>query len=527
MKKTDQKIIWEPNEGPQEALLTSPVPEVFYGGARGGGKTDGLLGDFAAHAGEHKEYARGIIFRRTLPEFREIELRSLEIYKPLGAIYRKSDREWVFPNGARLVMRYLYDLSDAANYQGHSYTWIGVDEAGNYPSPEPIDLMRATLRSAHGVPVYMRLTGNPGGPGHLWLKARYIDPAPPFHVHEYAPQDERPDLTVQATFIPSTLEDNPYLGMDYEARLAAAGGPALFRAWRYGDWNAIIGAAFSEWRTEVHVRKLDKLDDEWEMVAGGDWGYSSPGSLYLGARNPETEELYVFHEYYFNNEKNQPGTPPEDVGYEFGTQLLALRKTDQIKRYPKYIAFDADAFAHGDGRGGRWQSIADMLQLGINKALGASTVPVIAAPKGRGSRKIRKQHIHQMLKFDVDEQGNIPEWMGPKLRFHPRCVHAIRTIPALPVDPNDPEDVDTDAEDHAYDGIGYMVMASKQPGVGRDVKIAETFDQHPGLESSGKRKKKPWEDEWDGTKRIEVVSKWERPPRGISQGSAGPVHIPG
>ena len=38
---------WEPQPGPQTALLACPVFEVFFGGARGGGKTDGMLGEWA------------------------------------------------------------------------------------------------------------------------------------------------------------------------------------------------------------------------------------------------------------------------------------------------------------------------------------------------------------------------------------------------------------------------------------------------------------------------------------------------
>ena len=43
-------IIWQPQPGPQTALLECPVFEVFYGGARGGGKTESSLGDWMQHA---------------------------------------------------------------------------------------------------------------------------------------------------------------------------------------------------------------------------------------------------------------------------------------------------------------------------------------------------------------------------------------------------------------------------------------------------------------------------------------------
>jgi hypothetical protein len=38
---------WRPQEGPQKALVDCPVKEIFFGGTRGGGKTDGVLGKWA------------------------------------------------------------------------------------------------------------------------------------------------------------------------------------------------------------------------------------------------------------------------------------------------------------------------------------------------------------------------------------------------------------------------------------------------------------------------------------------------
>jgi hypothetical protein len=34
---------WRPQEGPQKALVDCPLKEIFFGGTRGGGKTDGVL----------------------------------------------------------------------------------------------------------------------------------------------------------------------------------------------------------------------------------------------------------------------------------------------------------------------------------------------------------------------------------------------------------------------------------------------------------------------------------------------------
>jgi hypothetical protein len=47
----------------------------------------------------------------------------------------------------------------------------------------------------------------------------------------------------------------------------------------------------------------------------------------------------------------------------------------------------------------------------------------------------------------------------PMLYFFDCCEDSIRTIPVLQHDEDDPEDVDTEAEDHAYDETRYAVMS--------------------------------------------------------------------
>src|SRR5439155_14449823 len=56
---------WAPQPGPQTAFIECPAFEVVYGGARGGGKTDASLGEFANHAERCGEAARGLFVRRT------------------------------------------------------------------------------------------------------------------------------------------------------------------------------------------------------------------------------------------------------------------------------------------------------------------------------------------------------------------------------------------------------------------------------------------------------------------------------
>jgi hypothetical protein len=174
----DSNILWAPQEGPQTALLQCPIFEVFYGGARGGGKTEGSIGDWLEHSSKYGEAAVGIFVRRKFKQLAEVIARTKQIFPKMGAKYNEQKAEWRMPGGARLKFVYLERDSDAEEYQGHNYTRVYVEEITNFPSPSPINKLRATLRSGSGVPVGMRLTGNPGGPGHNWVKERYINPDP-------------------------------------------------------------------------------------------------------------------------------------------------------------------------------------------------------------------------------------------------------------------------------------------------------------------------------------------------------------
>jgi len=215
--------------------MTCPVEDIFFGGARGGGKTDGILGKWLGHCGRYGANAKGILFRRSMPELDEVINRSYEIFFPLGAEFKASKKVWTMPNGAKLKMRFLENDDDAMKYQGHSYTFVVFDELGNWATSDAIDKIRATLRSPHGVPCQLVATGNPGGVGHTWIKDRYIKPSPP--LKPFYDTNTR----VFRVYIPSRLEDNKILCQNdpnYRNRLMGSGAAWLVRAWLEGDWNA-------------------------------------------------------------------------------------------------------------------------------------------------------------------------------------------------------------------------------------------------------------------------------------------------
>lgn len=178
-----------------------------------------------------------------MPELEELIFRSRQIYPRLGAEWFSGRKTWLFPCGATLKMRFIDRDQDADHYQGHQYTWIGIDEVGTWPDPSPIDKLRATLRSPHGVSCVMRLTANPGGSGQYWITERYIKPSPaaiPFYDAE---------RRTWRVYIPARLKDNRLLvegDPGYEDRLRSSGPAWLVRAWLEGDWTASAAQPFFE-----------------------------------------------------------------------------------------------------------------------------------------------------------------------------------------------------------------------------------------------------------------------------------------
>ena len=273
-------MVWAPQPGPQKALIDCTLPEIFYGGARGGGKTDGTLGKYALKAKRYGKYFNALFCRRELPMLDDAIERSAELYEPLGARWLEQKKTWRFKGGGRLRFRPLERVSDAEKYQGQNVSDACVEEAGNYPDSKPIDRLNGVLRSAAGVPTQLILTGNPGGPGQLWIKNRYIDPAP--LGMKVLTKDLPNGEQHRFVFIPSKVENNQILmkkDPGYVNRLYLVGSEALVDAWLSGDWSVISGAYFDEFSIEKHVVPPFDPPRQWARFRAMDWGSARPFSV--------------------------------------------------------------------------------------------------------------------------------------------------------------------------------------------------------------------------------------------------------
>jgi hypothetical protein len=466
-----QTVIWSPQEGPQTALLQCPIFEVFYGGARGGGKTESSIGDWLQHSSLYAEEAIGIFVRRKFKQLAEVIARTKQLFSKLGARYNEQKAEWRMANGARLKFVYLERDSDAEEYQGHNYTRIYVEEVTNFPSPTPIDKLRATLRSGAGVPVGMRLTGNPGGPGHNWVKKRYIDPCKTGYLvisEECKIEIDGEDRVVklERVFIPSKLGDNVLLLRNdptYVLRLRQSGSEALVKAWLEGNWDIVDGAFFDEMSEEAHVRpsKLIKsATPQTIRFRAFDWGSAKPFSVGwyaicdgLWGDFPKGA-LFKYREWYG---AKSPNVGLKMTATEVQEELLKWEKDERIR----YAVADPSIFIRNGG-----PSIAETMAKCRWRRADNKRQP--------GWEALRQRLVGESFTLTTGETKQLP-----MIYFGDECEDTIRTLPTLQHDDKNVEDLDTEGEDHAADETRYAVMSRPWKPAGPIVPVSLRLPLHP------------------------------------------------
>ena len=403
-----------------------------------------------------------LLVRRSTEELRELISVSKQLYPKAipGIKFMERDKTWVAPSGATLWMSYLDRDDDVMRYQGQAFNWIGFDELTQWPTPYAWNYMRSRLRTtkASGLPLYMRATSNPGGPGHQWVKRTFIDPQTPnqsFHA-----TDENGDVITwpkghsregeplfKRKFIPATLFDNPYLSDDglYEANLLSLPEHQR-RQLLEGDWDINEGAAFPEFNRNIHVVEPYDIPNNWIRFRACDYGYGSYTGVLWFTVVPGSEQLVIYRELYVS----------KVTATDLADMILEIE--DEAGERIRYGVLDSSLWHN---RGDTGPSLAEQM---IMK--GCRWRP---SDRSKGSRVAGKNEIHRRLQLDDFTEE-------PRMVFFNNCVQTISQIPSLPLDKNNPEDVDTHAEDHLYDALRYGIMTRPRSNI---------FDFDPASQRTG------------------------------------------
>jgi hypothetical protein len=291
---------WLPNPGPQTQAFYSQAKSILYGGSAGGGKSDLLFGL------AHEEHWQSIIFRRHFTEIHPLQQRIRELFEPdYGTVV---DKKVTFKKGGFLELGAVKELGSERKYQGHPHDLKGFDEGtafayqqflylcGWLRSTRPGQRTRIVVTTnppvneegmwvvRHWAPwVDKNYRGRKAMPGELryfittdeGARQEVDDPSPvTFRGKNYTPES--------LTFIPSSVEDNPFLAdTDYASRLYML--PEPFRSkFLYGDFSAGITAdpaqliprewvelAFERWRARPVPTDVPRQQIGADAARGG------------------------------------------------------------------------------------------------------------------------------------------------------------------------------------------------------------------------------------------------------------------
>jgi hypothetical protein len=449
------KLGFTPNPGPQSRFLELPDEniDVLFGGAVGGSKSLSLM-MYAIRACMRFPGLQAFWFRRTFPELEHSVIRLLARWgyaQALGCRWRQDKYELRFPAASTLTFAHAKNLKEATAFLSAEMNLLLIDERTTLP-PDVVDMLYTRVRTGvPGVPVLgVRSATNPGDVGHSRVLADYIE------ATEHGEREITDDNSRRRIFIQSRIGDTPQLGADYLKNLAGLP-EKLRKAYLEGDWTVFAGQVFDEWRHARHVVRAFTLPDSWRRYTGTDWGFAKPWcTLWLAV--DEDGRAWVYRELY-GTQVGESEQATRILAAEDGEEHVAVRYAD-------------DAMWAGRGEE---KSIADVYA--------DNGVHLTRAGKGPGSRIARVQRLHSYL-------GEAPACPGhraqgwktcPKLHVSPGCVNLIRTLPTLPhAKHGNPEDVDTDTEDHAYDGLTYILI---NLGAGPSWPDVKPPDESPDLQA--------------------------------------------
>ena len=244
------------------------VPELCYGGAAGGGKTDYLLMAASQYC-DYPEYA-ALILRKTYADLAlpgAIMDRAISWWADrYGIRWRPGEHKMVWPSGAVIQFGHLGNATDHLRYQGAELHFVGIDEATQIPANQ-LAYLHSRLRRLKGsqIPIRYRLATNPGGVSHEYVRDEYVKGS-----------DGR-----KRVYLPALLSENPGLNVEeYRERLAVLD-PITRAQLESGDWDVHLAGGFFEVEKIGDCRRYDmpaeaRLVRAWDLAATPDAPATDP-----------------------------------------------------------------------------------------------------------------------------------------------------------------------------------------------------------------------------------------------------------
>lgn len=449
---------------PKQLLaFLSKATEILFGGAAGPGKSH-LVRVLAIALCVAVPKLQVYLFRRIRDDLIKSHMEGPTGFRSLlapwvGKFVEIVEDEIRFWNGAHIYLCHCKDEKDRLKYLSAEIHVLLIDELTQFT-----EVIYRFLRSRVRMPLGMAIpdvykdklpcivcASNPGGIGHQWVKATWVDSKPAFEI--WRTPDKEAGFLRQ--FIPARLSDNPSIDQkSYASNLSGLGNEALVKAMLEGDWDIVAGAALNISR-DVHMLRPFSPPKHWTRFTSLDWGYVKPycngwycvaeGGTLLAGRNGHPDRyipdgaLVKYRELY-----GSTGKP--DEGVQESSPIVAqkiIRIEKEADEHMDYRIADTQLWAKNDGPS-------------MYERMFEATKGAFNPRKAEKDRQANYAEICNRLKGNQVEE-NVYE---PMFFVTENCTHFWRTVPSLVLDDVQPErGPDEGQELHAYDETAYALIS--------------------------------------------------------------------
>ena len=402
---------------------------ICYGGSRGGGKSHISRIKMCLLALNYQGI-QILLLRRTLKELRENHVMHLQKLLRGIAQFKDSTKEFIFPNGSRIVLGYCDAEKDVLNYQGQAYEVIVLEEATMFTEFQFQALTESNRMSGNMKDDFvprMYFTCNPGGVGHQWVKRLFID-------KDYRGSEKAEDYM----FIPSNVYENKYL-MEHDpnyVRTLENLPEDRKQAMLYGNWDIYDGQFFPEFDRKLHVIEPFDIPEHWNKYIAMDYGLDMFAVIFVAIDTKG--KAYVYNEIHKQD-------------------LIASEAVQMLKSYMRKDRFK-DIYAPTD----LWAT---------DRHTGKSTAEIFMdngisltqASRQREAGWIAVKEWLKVKKTRHEQTGELQETSN--LYIFNNCINLIRCIPQLQHDEKNPNDCATEPHDitHITDALRYFCISRTNP----------------------------------------------------------------
>lgn len=407
----------EPNDK-QSALLQADTKYIAYGGARGGGKS-WVARVLAAIFCMTYVNLQVLLMRRTYPELEANHIRPLQRELKGIAVFKDAKKLFQFPNGSFIKLGHCDSDKIAISYQGQEYDIIIFEEATLF-SEFMLQMIKTCLRSVRNDNFNTRIYYfcNPGGPSHHLIKRLFID-------KEYEEGEDPQDYT----FIQALVYDNKVLMLKDPGyiKILDTMPEELRAAHRDGDWDALSGAFFKEFKKGIHVVEPFVLDSSWYRYFVMDYGLDCLGGYWI-AHDHINNKFYVYKEIW---EKDL-------IISQAAKRILEVNGKDKIIYW----------YAPPDMQNRRQETGKNALELFREGGLSLITT--------KNDRIEGWLCVKEALKVIHKKDGT----KDSQLKIFSNCKMLIKHIPIAQRDEKNPNDVAKEPHDitHALDALRYFCI---------------------------------------------------------------------